>query len=134
MFGFIAVIFHGLLMFFGMLLKAVLFLLKRFDVTNSLLVGAGTVVATLQIELHPGIRVGIFVFISAVSMILQHFFKPARIVFGAVSAFLAGLIAYGVSRDTGYMFPFVPMVIAMISVGLLNFISWLSISSRYQRD
>ena len=134
MFGFIAVILHGLLMVFGLILKAILFLLKRFDITNSLLLGAGTVAATLKIELHPGIRGAIFVIIIGISLVLQHFFKPARIVFGAISAFLAGLIAYGISKDTGYMFPFVPMVIAMISVGLLNFISWLSISSRYQRD
>ena len=70
----------------------------------------------------------------AESFILQHFFKPARIVFGVLSVSLAGFITYGIASEVGSISPFIPMAVAVLVVAVLNLISWLNISVSMKRD
>lgn len=134
MFGLVSTIVNIFIVLFGISVRIVFFLLKRFDITNGLITGVGALLGTYRIQMHPGIRCGIFVIVVVVSILLQHFFKPVRIAFGVLCSLFAGFMAYGIAHDAGTKYSYIPMVIAAVICGLLNAFSWLIISSEYHRD
>ena len=70
------------------------------------------------------LRVEIVILIIVGSILLQHFFKPARIVLGVISSTFLGLIAYGAFQGNTSFSPFIPMGIAIGIAATLNVISW----------
>ena len=110
-------------------IKAILFLIKHFDVTNGLIAGTTFQIMTGNLRINTWIRVGIVIGIIAGSILLQHFFKPARIVFGILSSAFLGLIAYGIFQENTTVSPFIPMGIAIGIAASLNVISWFRIDS-----
>ncbi len=105
-------------------IKVLFFLIKRFEITNGLIVALSAEALTLNLNLNIWIRVIAFVIITAVCVILQYFFIPARIMFGAFSSILLGAIAYMVFKENTHVFPYIPMIIVASLTGLLNWIGW----------
>lgn len=134
MFGLVSAIINMFIVLFGVSVKVIFFLLKRFDITNGLIAGVGVLLGTYRIQMHPGIRCGIFIIIFAVSVLLQHLFKPARIAFGVLCSLFAGFMAYGIATEVRAKYPYIPMVIAAVICGLFNTFSWLIIGAQYHRD
>ena len=105
-------------------IKVLLFLIKRFDITNSLIVGVILESLTQNLEINIWIKVVAIAIIIAVCIVLQHFFKPARIVFGIGSSIFGGLIAYDVAKECGNALPVIPMAITVIIVAFFNAFYW----------
>ncbi len=103
--------------------KIFLFLIKHFDITNGLIVSLFVQVFTQDTQVNIWVRISVLALITAGSVILQHFFRPARIVFGLVSSFFCGLIAYGIFQDSKVM-PWIPFVIAFLITAGLNYLNW----------
>ncbi len=108
-------------------IKAISFLIKRIDVTNGLIAGSSFNILTANIHMNVWVRIVIAVAIIIGSILLQHFFKPARIVFGILSSFFLGLIAYAVFQENTRFSPFIPMGIAFLLSGMLNVLFWVRI-------
>lgn len=109
--------------------KIFLFLIKHFDITNGLIVSLFVQVFTQNLQVNIWIRVAGLILITAGSVVFQHLFRPARIVFGLVSSFFCGLMAYGIFQESR-VFPWIPFAIAFGITGVLNFLSWLRIESK----
>ena len=104
--------------------RMLIFLIKHFDLTNSLLTGIAVWMITDRIEMHIGLRIGMITGIAVISFILQHFLKPARILFAIIGSFMCGAVAYALFKDNGSFSAYIPMVITMIIVGIVNFVGW----------
>ena len=115
-------------------IKAISFLIKRIDVTNGLIAGSSFNILTANIHMNVWVRIVIAVVIIIGSILLQHFFKPARIVFGILSSFFLGLIAYAVFQENTRVSPFIPMGIAFLLSGMLNVLFWLRIGIKNSED
>ncbi len=105
-------------------IKVILFLIKRFEITNGLIVALSAEALTLNLNLNIWIRVIAFILITVGCILLQYFFIPARIMFGAFSSILLGAIAYTVFKENTHIMPFIPMIIVTILTGLLNWFGW----------
>ena len=105
-------------------IKLLLFLIKRFEITNGLIVALSAEALTLDLSLNIWIRVIAFILITVGCVLLQYFFIPARIMFGAFSSILLGAIAYTVFKENTHIFPYIPMIIVASLTGLLNWIGW----------
>ena len=104
--------------------RMLIFLIKHFDITNSLLTSIAVWMITDRIEMHIGLRIGMITGIAVISFILQHFLKPTRILFAIVGSFMCGAVAYAFFKDNGSFSAYIPMVITMIIVGIVNFVGW----------
>ena len=105
-------------------IRILLFLMKHFDVTNSLLIGLFADMLLNKINLYIWIRIGIVLVIAIGCFQLQHFFIPARIIISAFSCFICGLIAYALFKDNNVFSPYIAMVIMVILTGILNWLCW----------
>ncbi|MBP5495152.1 MAG: hypothetical protein J6X97_08650 [Lachnospiraceae bacterium] len=105
-------------------IRLVLFLMKHFDITNSLLTGLFADMLLGRLNLYIWIRIGIVIVIAVICFLLQHFFIPARIIISAFSCFICGAIAYAVFKDNEVFSPYIPMVIVASLTGVLNWICW----------
>lgn len=105
-------------------IRIMLFLMKHFNVTNSLLMGLFADMLLGRLNLYIWIRIGIVIVIAAICFLLQHFFIPARIIISAFSCFICGAIAYAVFKDNEVFSPYIPMVIVASLTGVLNWICW----------
>ena len=114
--------------------KAILFLLKHFDVTNGLIAGSTFQIVTGNLHINIWVRVGIVIGIIVGSILLQHFFMPARIIFGILSSAFLGIIAYGIFQENTKFSPYIPMGIAIAIAGSLNVISWYRISHKLETN
>ena len=101
-------------------IKVAIFLLKHFEITNSLLAGFMIDMLLVKFNLNIWIRIGIVVVTAAISFILQYLFIPVRIVFGFFSSFMCGAIAYALFKDIRVFSPLIPTIITAILVLLLN--------------
>ena len=72
-------------------IKVILFLIKRFEITNGLIVALSAEAITLNLNLNIWIRVIAFILITVGCILLQYFFIPARIMFGAFSSILLSI-------------------------------------------
>ena len=116
-------------------IEVIMFLIKHFDITNSLIAGSVFQILTRNIELNIWVRVGTIIGIITVSYLLQHFFLPARIAYGILSSAYLGLLAYGLFQDSSKISPFIPMGITVGLAGSLNVISWYRMKiSREQEE
>ena len=115
-------------------IKVLLFLIKRFDITNSLIVGVMLETLTQNLEINIWIKVVVIALIIAGCIILQHFFKPARIVFGIGSSVFGGMIAYEIAKEFDSTIPFVPMIITIIIVAILNVLSWFGLDNKKEKQ
>ena len=105
-------------------IKIFLFLIKHFDITNGLIVSLFAQVLTQDLQINIWIRVALLVFITVGCIVLQHFFKPARIVLGFISSFFCGLMAYGVFQESK-IFSWVSFGITFLITGCINGVSWI---------
>ncbi len=115
-------------------IKVIVLLLKRFDVTNSLIVGFTVGLFSHGINVNIWIKVGAIALIIVSCILIQHFFKPSRIVFGMGSSIFVGLMAYGISEEIGRVNPFIPMAVAIAITAMLNCISWFGIKMNREKD
>lgn len=115
-------------------IKVIVFLLKHFDVTNGLIAGSTFQILTEKLDINIWIRVVIVVGIIAGSILLQNFFKPARIIFGILSSAFLGLIAYGIFQENARISPFIPMGVTIGIVGTLNVLSWYRIGFNQSKE
>ena len=105
-------------------IKMILFLIKRFEITNGLIVALSAEALTLNLNVNIMIRVIAFILITVGCVLLQYFFIPARIMFGAFSSILLGAIAYTVFKENTDIFPYIPAIIVAFITGLLNWFGW----------
>ena len=105
-------------------IKVILFLIRRFEISNGLIVAFSAEALTLNLNLNIWIRVIAFVLITVGCVLLQYFFIPARIMFGAFSSILLGAIAYMIFKENTHIMPLIPMIIVTILTGLLNWLGW----------
>lgn len=114
-------------------IKFLMFLIKRFDITNSLIIGMMLETLTQNLEINIWIKAVVIAFIIAGCIVLQYFFKPARIVFGIGSSVFGGMIAYEIAKEFDSTIPFVPMAITIIIVAILNVLSWFGLDNKRER-
>lgn len=105
-------------------IKILLFFIKHFEITNSLLIGLFADMLINKLDLNVWIRIVVIVVIAVASYLLQYFFIPARILFGAISSFICGAIAYAVFKGNSYFSPYISMALVTVLVGVLNWIGW----------
>lgn len=106
-----------------------LFLIRRFDVTNSLLVSGVVQLVTIHNPISTGIRWVMFIGIVLVSFVLQHSFKVFRVIFAVASIFAACFIAYAWKHYDSVHDQNIAMLISSVIVAALNLISWMGISA-----
>jgi len=114
--------------------KIFLFLIKRFDITNGLIVALWVAIFAQDIEINIWLRITILVLIVLVCFLLQHFVRPTRIIFGIISSLFGGLIAYGIFQDNEKISPYIPMAIAIVIVAILNWFSWIRLDYKDEDD
>lgn len=105
-------------------IRVLIFLIKHFDVTNGLLTSLAVWMLTNKIEMPIALRIGILVGVVVISILLQHFVKPARFVFSAIGSFMCGAIAYAFFKDNERFSAYIPMAITMVLAVAINFIGW----------
>ena len=105
-------------------IKAICFLIKHFDLTNSLFTSFAVWVLTDKIKMPIGVRIVILISIAVISFLLQQFFKPARIIISIIGSFMCGAITYGLFEGNGKFSAYIPMAIAMIMAGIVNIFGW----------
>ena len=105
-------------------IKAILFLIRRFEITNGLIAGLTFQMLTGKLNMNIWVRVAIIICIVVGSILLQYFLKPARVVFGVIGSVFVGLISYVVFQDNLYFSPYIPMIIAIILSGIVNIFGW----------
>lgn len=110
-------------------IKVVLFLIRRFDITNSLLVSGVVQLVTIHNPISTGLRWVMFLGIVIVSFALQHRFKVFRFIFAAASVFAACVLAYGWIHYETVKDRNIAMGISMAVVAVLNLLSWMGISA-----
>ena len=115
-------------------IKVLLFLIKRFDITNSLIVGVMLETLTQNLNINIWIKVVVIALIIAGCIVLQYIFKPVRIVFGIGSSVFGGMIAYGIAKEFDSTIPFVPMIITIIIVAILNVLSWFGLDNKKEKQ
>ena len=114
-------------------IKVLLFLIKRFDITNSLIVGMMLETLTQNLEINIWIKVVAIAIIVAGCILLQHFLKLARIIFGIGSSIFGGMIAYGIAKECGNAFPVIPIIITVVTVAILNTLNWIAIENKNEK-
>ena len=105
-------------------IKAICFLIKHFDLTNSLFTSFAVWILTDKIKMPIGVTVVMLILISVISFLLQHFFKPARIVFGIIGSFMCGAVVYALFDGNGKFSAYIPMAVAIVIFGIVNIIGW----------
>ena len=105
-------------------IKAILFLIRRFEITNGLIAGFTFQMLTGKLNMNIWVRVAIIICIVVASILLQYFFKAARVLFGVIGSVFVGFIAYAVFQDNLYFSPYIPMIIAIILSGIVNILGW----------
>ena len=108
----------------SMHIKAICFLIKHFDLTNSLFTSFAVWILTDKIKMPIGVRIALLVLIAVTSFLLQHFFKLARIVFAIIGSFMTGALIYALFDGNGKFSAYIPMTIAMVIAGIVNAIGW----------
>lgn len=128
-----ALVFSIFLAIFTFIASAVInigmFLLRRFDVTNSLLVSGVVQLVTIHNPISTGIRWTMFIGIVIVSFVLQHSFKVFRVIFSVASIFAACFIAYAWKHYDTTQEQNIAMLISGAVVAVLNLISWMGINA-----
>ena len=131
--GTITVLFFLARVIISIHIKMFLFLIKHFDITNGLIVSLFVQVFTQDLQVKIWVRIAVLVLITVGCIVLQHFFKPARIVLGLISSFFCGLIAYGIFQDSK-IFSWIPFAIAFLITCILNYLSWYRISMAHKEE
>ena len=98
-------------------IKVLLFLIKRFDITNSLIVGMMLETLTQNLEINIWIKVITIAIIVAGCVLLQNLFYPIRVVFAIVGTIFCWLI---VCESFNVSFVSLTSFISLLFVGLLN--------------
>ena len=121
-------IFLGVLMSIAIaILNAVLFLLRRFDVTNSILVSGIVQMLSIDQKWNTALRWCIFLIILVACLLLQHMFKVAQILFSISSILALGFFGY-VWKSYDSSLTQMLVTISCMAIGvLLNFVSWTGI-------
>ena len=106
------------------IVNAILFLLRRIDITNSLLASSLVQALTFKMDISAGIRWAMFIGLVIVSLVAQHMFKAAKIGYGIFSILAVGAIAYGWTNYDSASAQYTAIGIAMVIAGILNVIGW----------
>lgn len=108
-----------------LLIRLLFFLIRRFDVTNGLLVSGVFQLLSLDKSWDPILRVGLFAGMLILSLVLQRLSKIATLLFALFScscaAILGGFWKYYDSQAMQYLI----MGICFAVTALLNYLSWL---------
>lgn len=113
----------GMLILIG-LIRFTLFLIRRFDVTNGLLLSGLIQLVNVNREWTAGFRWVLFFAIFGISMLIQHFSKVGKVLFAVFSSISAGLIgAVWVQYDSSIT-RYAVMVVCFAVVAFLNYASW----------
>ena len=120
----------GMLVIIG-LIRLVLFLIRRFDVTNGLLLSSLVQLVNVNREWTASFRWILFFVVLGVSVIIQHCSKVGKIVFSIFSSISAGLIgAVWMPYDT-VVTKYTVMVVCILVVAILNYVSWMGMKDEY---
>jgi hypothetical protein len=108
-----------------LLIHLVFFLIRRFDVTNGLLVSGIFQLLILDKEWDPKLRLLLFIGMVVLSVVIQRVSKIASLLFALFSctcvAVLGGIWKHYDSQITQYVI----MGICFAATALLNFASWI---------
>ena len=130
----ISILIRLIIVYISLHIRLILFLMKHFDVTNSLLTGLFADMLISKLNINIWIRIGTVIVIAVVCFLLQHFFIPARIIISAFSCFIFGAIAYAVFKDNKVFSPYIAMIIVVILTGILNWLCWKNRTKTLKMD
>ena len=119
-----AVIFFeiGMLIFCG-IIRLVLLLLRRFDVTNSLLAGIIVLMLVQGTTLDRGWRVGLVLGVMGGSFLIQHYSKIGRAVFGIMSCIVVACLGGCWKHYDSQKVQYGVMAICFVVTAALNLLS-----------
>lgn len=120
------------MLIFTAIVKIGSFLVRRFDITNSILISGIVQLLTINCQIGSGVRWLMFIGIGTVCYVLQHKIKVFRFIFAGVSIFAACVLAYSwvdyeTIRDRN-----IAMIVATSVVAALNLLSWAGIRAQEQ--
>lgn len=118
-----ASVFSFALMILSMLLQLGLFLLRHFEVTNSLLASILVQLLTINVDISSTFRWLMFLGVVIVCLVIQGAFKIGRIVFAIFSICVAGILGYMWKTYDSRTAQLIAVAIWMCVVGLLNYFS-----------
>lgn len=111
------------LMVLSMLLRLGLFLLRHFEVTNSLLASILVQLLTINNVWSSSFRWLLFIGVVIVCLVIQGVFKSGRIAFAIFSILVAGILGYMWKTYDSRSAQYMACAIWMSVVGLLNYLS-----------
>ena len=114
----------------SLIISAIMFLISRFDILNSLLTGLLVFMLTCKNEWSNGTNWLIFLIVVAIAMLLQHRFKIMRIVFGVFSSLIVAFLGYEWMAYDSIRTQYLVTAICFTVAGLLNISSWGIIMDR----
>lgn len=118
-----ASVFSFMLMILSMLIQLGLFLIRHFEVTNSLLASILVQLLTINIDINSTFRWLMFFGVLIVCLIIQGVFKIGRIAFAIFSICVAGILGYMWKTYDSRTAQLTAVTIWMSVVGLLNYFS-----------
>lgn len=111
------------LMVLSMLLRLGLFLLRHFEVTNSLLASILVQLLTINNAWSSSFRWLLFIGVVIICLVIQGVFKIGRIAFAIFSILIAGILGYMWKTYDSRSAQLMACAIWMSVVGLLNYLS-----------
>ena len=123
----IGAMFNLALYIFAMLLQLALFLIQRFYIVNSALVGLLSFMLTYKHGWEKSTYWLIFLVIFIGSIAIQYASKIARIVYGIFTCLVAAFIGYECKVDASTSSRIVSVAIWVLIVGFLNVLSHMGI-------
>lgn len=118
-----ASVFSFMLMILSMLIQLGLFLIRHFEMTNSLLASILVQLLTINIDINSTFRWLMFFGVLIVCLIIQGVFKIGRIAFAIFSICVAGILGYMWKTYDSRTAQLTAVTIWMSVVGLLNYFS-----------
>ena len=118
-----ASVFSFMLMILSMMIQLGLFLIRHFEVMNSLLASILVQLLTINIDINSTFRWLMFFGDLIVCLIIQGVFKIGRIAFAIFSICIAGILAYMWKTYDSRQVQLTTVAICMCVVGLFNYFS-----------
>ena len=129
-----AIILELAVMAIAAIISAFFFLLTHFDVTNAILVSGLIQLLNLKSDWSTGMRLGIFLGLILLFVVIQHTFRIGRIAFSIFSIFVFGFFGYAWKNYDTRTIQLTVMAVCMAVGALLNWLSWNWIKMNLQGE
>ena len=113
----------GMLMIIG-LIRFTLFLIRRFDVTNGLLLSGLIQLVNVNRDWTASLRWILFFVVLGASLLIQHYSIIGKVLFAVFSSVSAGLLGAVWMQYDSNATRYTVMVVCFTVVAILNYASW----------